>query len=218
MENKKYNWLNLKKIIELICIILISFLILDYFDVPSIVLARYSIYGISLIILIVLFIILNKRIFGLFELNIYNYFDNISISLGCSALIYQLFAKYVSNTCFKQSILCIMFLLIECIICARLIFIYITEIKREKEDINVYDLQLLYNGEINKIAKKELIFLNEKAVDYDLLNRGHSIRMLYDSIRYCKNEESFVISLTGEWGVGKTTIINKTIKIINDIP
>lgn len=207
MKNKEIIMLNLKKIVELICIILILFLILDYFDIPSIIIARYWIYGISLIFLIVLFVILNKKIMGLFELNIYNSFDKVSISLGCSVFIYQIFSIYVSNTCFKQSILCIGFLLIECIVYTRLILFYITERNVKEEYVNVYDLQDLYKGKISS-DRKELIFLEEKDAKYDLLNRGNIINSLYNNINNCKNESCFILSLTGKWGCGKTTILN----------
>ena len=64
------------------------------------------------------------------------------------------------------------------------------------------DIKQLYNNEI-ECSDKNLIFLEEKDVNYDLLNRGKIITELYNSINLCKNNTKFIISLTG-----KTTILN----------
>lgn len=80
---------------------------------------------------------------------------------------------------------------------------------------NVYDLKEIYEGKI-KSHLQIPIFVSEKDVDYDLLNRNGIINVVYRSIITCKSNSSFVIGLEGEWGSGKTTIINNVKKKLKE--
>ncbi len=77
------------------------------------------------------------------------------------------------------------------------------------------DLKQLYENEFTRIPGKT-IFLSEKDVAYDLLERDSVVKKLYGSITHCQPEQSYVISLEGKWGSGKTTIINRTKQYLRD--
>ncbi len=78
---------------------------------------------------------------------------------------------------------------------------------KNRADNNVYDLKDIYEGQ-GTDHSLDPILVSEKDVDYDLLGRNGIINVLYRSIVSCKSNSSFVIGLEGEWGSGKTTIIN----------
>lgn len=100
--------------------------------------------------------------------------------------------------------------LINCITVLSLIFLalrllfYREEIIK-KSDTTVLDLSDFLNKDD---LENRMLFLEECDVSYDLLNRDRIINDFYMSIENCKNKKKFVMSLTGEWGSGKSTIIN----------
>ena len=59
------------------------------------------------------------------------------------------------------------------------------------------------------------ILVRENDVDYDLFDRSEIVNRLYRSIVHCRPEASYVISLEGEWGCGKTTIINNVKRLLD---
>lgn len=208
---EKINFLKIftsKEIIEAILLFIIAFLLIDMFNIPTFLLENYDIYCIIALIVVITFFIVNKKFLNLIKVNVFNYFDLILFASFISTILYILFSKYISYTSFKL-IMCILLenILIGFII-LRLIIMYILDKKvNEKKESNVYDIRKLYNNEIDN-DNNDLIFIEEKDVDYDLLKRNKIIGDLFNSINYCKNKERFIISLTGKWGSGKTTILN----------
>ncbi|MCI9448846.1 MAG: hypothetical protein HFE30_01145 [Clostridiales bacterium] len=93
------------------------------------------------------------------------------------------------------------------------------------DDVSFVSLKDIYEDNI-KINNGKMILVDETAVDYDLLDRGFSINYLYNSIVTYNVNSSHVIGLEGEWGSGKTTLINnvklmikrnnENVKIIDD--
>lgn len=81
----------------------------------------------------------------------------------------------------------------------------INEEKNPNEQL--YELKDLAQGKIFR-QKKGPILVNERAADYDLLNRGNVVRLLLNAIPYYSSSHSYVIGLVGDWGSGKTTIVN----------
>lgn len=73
---------------------------------------------------------------------------------------------------------------------------------------NFHDLKNIYGGKINRLHADEPILLSDEAVDYDLLKREHIINSSFAVIKYSRPQSSFVVGLEGEWGGGKSTIIN----------
>lgn len=86
---------------------------------------------------------------------------------------------------------------------------------RKKSDLyesNIVDLKELYENRIK--SKDGVILLEERDVDYDLLNRESIINHLVNIVLSTKPQGKFVISLEGKWGSGKTTILKNVKKII----
>ena len=83
-----------------------------------------------------------------------------------------------------------------------------------KPKYTVIDLKNIYEDKeyLNNI---DLFFVDEDAVDYDLLERDTTINNLFETINSVKHDKSFVISLEGEWGCGKSTIIKSVEKKLN---
>ncbi len=79
----------------------------------------------------------------------------------------------------------------------------------EKQTSGLVDLRDLYENTFETIPGKPIL-VQEKDVDYDLLERGGVINQLYRTILYSQPDNGYVISLEGEWGSGKTTILNHT--------
>lgn len=200
---------SIREIIEKVLIILILFFILDIFNIPTFIVEKYKIAGLILIILILLFILINKRIIKLLKVNVLNYLDLFLVASLIATTMYIIFAKFIdfSKVKFISSIaseIIIFFLFI-----IRIISLYKPRKKTSKGDdsVNVYDIKMLYENKIDN-RNNNLIFLEEKDVSYDLLNRNKIIDDLFNSINFCRNRDKFIISLTGKWGSGKTTILN----------
>lgn len=77
-----------------------------------------------------------------------------------------------------------------------------------QNDSQVCDIKQLLDAE----TATELnypILISEKDVDYDLFERNVIVFQLENAIDVsCKSDMPFVIGLSGEWGTGKTTILN----------
>lgn len=89
----------------------------------------------------------------------------------------------------------------------------ISESKQYKP--NVIDLKSLYEGNIEKL-EDNVILLDERDVDYDILNRDIIINQIYYNIVGSRANNSFVLAINGEWGSGKTTLINNVKKKLNN--
>lgn len=79
----------------------------------------------------------------------------------------------------------------------------------EKQTSGLVDLRDLYENTFETMPGKPIL-VQEKDVDYDLLERDGVINQLYRTILYSQPDNGYVISLEGDWGSGKTTILNHT--------
>jgi hypothetical protein len=79
--------------------------------------------------------------------------------------------------------------------------------KREKYG-NLTDLKDLYEGNFDKFNDRKIIVMEEKEVEYDLLNRTNILQQLFETIQSLSPQTKLVIGLEGEWGSGKSTLIN----------
>lgn len=197
----------IREIIETILLIVISYLLIDMFNIPTFLIQKYEISIIIALTTIAIFLILNKKIISLIKINVLNYLDLLLISSLISTTLYNFFSKFILYSKFKLTMCLLIELIVIFIIIIRLLILFILDKKiKEERQFNVYDIRKLYKNEIDN--NNDLIFLEEKDVDYDLLKRNKIIGDLFNSINYCKNKERFIISLTGPWGSGKTTILN----------
>ena len=203
---KTFNW---KDILENTLLFFGFLIILDIFNVPTFIINYNKNLEMVLIITVVFYFIINNGIFKLLKINVINYIDLFLVSLFFSTVTYILINVLMELTEFKliSSLILIGILIIIFIIRIKVVLRKFKSEKFPEVEFNVYDLRDLYK---NKIGKKDnkLILLEEKAVKYDLLNRTKIITDLYNSINFCKNKEKFIIAITGEWGSGKTTILN----------
>lgn len=205
----------LREIIETILLIVIGYLLIDMFNVPTFLIEKYETSIIIALIIITIFLILNKKIISLIKINVFNYLDLILVSELISTTLYIFFSRFILYSSFKLTICILIELIVIFIIIIRLLILFILDNKiKEERQFNVYDIRKLYKNEIDN--NNDLIFLEEKDVDYDLLKRNKIIGDLFNSINYCKNKERFIISLTGPWGSGKTTILNIIKKQLNN--
>lgn len=86
---------------------------------------------------------------------------------------------------------------------------------------NFYDLKDICENKIYRVHADTPILLSEKAANYDLLNREHVTASLFEAIAHYRSQSSFVVGLEGEWGGGKSTVINlvkNMLKKYNNVP
>ncbi|MBQ4267046.1 MAG: hypothetical protein IJB93_02535, partial [Clostridia bacterium] len=188
-------------------------LIIDIINVPSKLIKEYN-NGIFIVIAISLFIIstitfLDKHLLDLvFKIKYVNTIDRILfISLICTIVSSLLILSLNIGLTYKYIILVISIVLLLFLLIYRISKCKPQKSCNNKQTKNFLDLKDIF---YNKIPKnKGLILISDKDVEYDLFERSSIINQLYRSIVQCTNcNDSFVIGLEGEWGSGKTTILN----------
>ena len=189
--------------------------LIDYFNIFSKIAERKEFIFIGIIILILAVIkILGFKPWNLYKLTTVNYTDSFFVSSIIALFVYSIKIDICNKEQYYKTItiICLSFLLL---ILELIRIRKINKIEKNEEPANVYDLKELYDGKIEN-KNNGLILIKEKEVDYDLLERGNIINKLYEVVTKCYNGEKFVLSLQGEWGSGKTTIINNFKKLIKD--
>lgn len=196
-------------------LITIGIWLIDYFNIFSKIAERKEFIFIGIIILILAVIkILDFKPWNLYKLTTVNYTDSFLVSSIIALFVYSIKIDICNKEQYYKTItiICLSFLLL---ILELIRIMKINKIEKNEEPANVYDLKELYDGKIEN-KNNGLILIKEKEVDYDLLERGNIINKLYEVVTKCYNGEKFVLSLQGEWGSGKTTIINNFKKLIKD--
>ena len=196
-------------------LITIGIWLIDYFNIFSKIAERKEFIFIGIIILILAVIkILGFKPWNLYKLTTVNYTDSFLVSSIIVLFVYSIKIDICNKEQYYKTIIiiCLSFLLL---ILELIRIRKINKIEKNEEPANVYDLKELYDGKIEN-KNNGLILIKEKEVDYDLLERGNIINKLYEVVTKCYNGEKFVLSLQGEWGSGKTTIINNFKKLIKD--
>ncbi|MGB6407292.1 MAG: P-loop NTPase fold protein, partial [Planococcus donghaensis] len=193
--------------------------VIDYLNLPTEYLKNLDsrvIILLSISLVFILFLIsIELHLFDIFKLESINIIDMLLMLIIFSSLLYSI-AATVLSIFHVYKIVSISLLLVftipilfERIKSFKNTFILQTEYKS-----NVLDLKQIYDNNF-EITDDIPILIEEKDVDYDLLNRSRTINLLYTSILNCNPTTSFVISLEGKWGSGKTTIINNTKNLLN---
>lgn len=165
-------------------------------------------YIITSIIIVIFFVLtlIESGILTAFRfkyLNILDYFLSSSIFI---LLIYGISIFCLSKLSnYKIIALCTLFLIFIILQIIRIsIFISLFN-KMHNNESKIIDLKKFLEEDITE--DKNILF-SEEDVNYDLLNRNHTIMQLYNTIILSNPNNKFVISVEGEWGSGKTTIIN----------
>ena len=204
---------SMKLINVLIWAVLCSNLILlaDVYDIPSSVIkpipmeARIII--ICLLLSVFIMVVYNSHFLDLYKLVYINIIDRVIICiLSISIICAYAWRFWLNLYVYKWEISSILSSLLVCALIGRRLVLRKYE-TTESEKNTVYDLKDIYEGKL-RVNSQKPILISEKDVDYDLLNRSGIINQLYMSIDSCKSNSAFVIGLEGEWGSGKTTIIN----------
>ncbi len=209
------------KQIKLSVVISFSLLILDILDIPSKIITKYDfpvffLMSIAIVILTGLTIIENGLL-DMFKIQSINRIDAIICVKLFSILIYTTLIYLMDELYLYKFIMLGVSLVLILIIGTIRNYKYDIAKKQSKEyKSNIVDLKDLYDGNIGVLEGKPIL-LDEKDVDYDLLDRAKIINYLYDAIISTNPDGKFVVSLEGEWGSGKTTIIkNVKRKILQD--
>lgn len=199
--------------IEVILLLVIGYL--DWTNVPSHILAGncFMLIGVILVGVLLFAICKDMHLNELNKIVVINMYDLCLVITNLFALGYYVFCLLVRIMLFYKCVI----LLSVYIVSAILLIIRQRNYgsmskKTELYQGNTVDLKDLYEGKIEKTD--EILFLDEKEVDYDLLNRQSIINHLYNVLCTCRPQGQFVISLEGKWGVGKTTILQNVKKLI----
>ncbi|WP_018933277.1 P-loop NTPase fold protein [Gracilibacillus lacisalsi] len=213
-EVKKYY--SFVFVIKCAIILTSALFVIDIFNLPTNLLLSYNIKTLIIFFgLFILFIILTAvelHLFDALKIVSINVIDLIFLVIFLSSILYGgILLLYTSLDSYKIISLAPILILVTALIIVRSIKIKKSVETVEKYQSNVTDLKDIYDGNFS-IEKGKPIMLNEKDVDYDLLNRSSVINLLYDTIQNCNPNDGFVISLEGSWGSGKTTIINNVKK------
>lgn len=193
---------------------IVSFFIIliDILNIPSnLYLKGY----IALIILLILIIIIKLFDVNNIKMLFYKHINIIDKYLA-TVLFASVFASlYEFIFDIKKYKIILLLALFIFIIISYVIRIIKIDHKSKDEKNNVVDLEFIVNNKI-ELNDKKLLLLEEKEVDYDLLNRKSIINQLYNTIINCEPATNFTIGLNGKWGSGKTTIIKNVLRIMND--
>lgn len=201
-----------KKLLIIGMIVSFFIILIDILNIPSnLYLKGY----IALIILLILIIIIKwfdvNNIKMLFYKHI-NIIDKYLAIVLFASVFVSLYEFIFDIKKYKIILLLVLFIFI---IISYLIRIIKIDHKSKDEKTNVVDLEFIVNNKI-ELNDKKLLLLEEKEVDYDLLNRKSIINQLYNTIINCEPATNFTIGLNGKWGSGKTTIIKNVLRIMND--
>ena len=162
---------------------------------------------------IVVIWLLEIHILDLFRIASVNLLDGIAITAIPSLLTYSVIRPIAIGSCVYVTFALWSSLILFVFTSIRFIIHCIVLYRTEKKTSNLIDLADLYKGTLSQPVPRPIL-LAEKDVDYDLLEREGVTNQLYRSIIHCQPEQSYVISLEGEWGAGKTTIINNTKRLL----
>ena len=191
-----------------------SFLIvfIDVFNLITFLLNKNCLYLMIIFLLFFLVKLVNKKnLEKLYSKNV-NVFDKYAVIMFCMVNVISIYVIFFDYKVYKLVLLFAAFFLDTCIFFARTGSLCI---EKKKDKSSVYDLRYICNNVV-ELAENEVFLLEEKDVDYDLLNRKNVINQLYNTIVNCMPKTNFTIGLNGPWGSGKTTIINNVLRLISD--
>lgn len=193
--------------------------ILDYYNVPTQIIQQIPVTIIWVVISVILVIFITwliaSHILDLFHIVSANFVDATSFTVATSLFSYSIVRLYILGQAPYTIVSSIACLISFSTLVIRLILRCYKLYYTNKKTSNLIDLKDLFENQFTYVQGKPIL-LSENDVDYDLLDRGAITNQLYRSIIHCQPNQSYVISLEGEWGSGKTTIINNTKRLLRE--
>lgn len=198
-----------------------SAFILDYLDIPSQLIQKIPpiivVVVLSVLLVVLVALLIGLHIFDLFRIVSVNPIDALSFTALLSTLAYTPIRTLVLGRGLYTGIASLVSTISFLVMLIRFIFHCVKLHQTNSKKSNLIDLRDLLENRFTRITGKPILLL-EKDVDYDLLDRGGITNQLYRSIIHCQPYQSYVISLEGEWGIGKTTIINNVKRLLRENP
>jgi hypothetical protein len=169
-----------------------------------------------LVLFLILLVILDSDFFDSIKIKSINWIDKLTSIIFLTVSFYSIIifiAEMFNNN--KKPFLTL-FILSATIFIAIRYYRYNNQIENlAKMEKNIYDLKEIIEDDI-ELGDDGIILLEESEVNYDLLKRSDLIHQVKNALLKSYTDGKFVISLEGEWGSGKTTIINNAIKEIEE--
>lgn len=192
--------------------IILSFIIVfvDVLNLPTLMVQNNCLFLLILVLIFFAVKIISVNNFKLILTKNLNTVDRYIFIYSITILILIIYVLGFDLKAYKLIVLSVLSLLLIAIYVFRIIK---TNQRHEDLEFNILDLQYVCKNKI-ELSNKKIALLEEKDVDYDLLNKKDVINQLYNTIINCYPENSFTIGLNGKWGNGKTTIINNVLRII----
>ena len=206
------------KIIIVYIAVLTGLLCLDYKDLFAEILSEYNttlfiIICTGAVFLLLVFMLANHFQDMLFKVTTVNSIDRMLFFCFLSTPIYYGAILLMQQVYTYKIIVLTTVGLLSIIACSIRGIRYSRLLKRSLSiKSSVLDFKQVFE-DIPKADNNSLILISEKDVDYDLFERQELIIQLRLALEICcRSEEPFVIGLSGEWGSGKTTILNNVKK------
>ena len=192
--------------------IILSFVIVfvDALNLPTLMIKNNCLFLLILVLIFFAVKITSSDNFKLFLTKNVNTVDKYMFIYSITTFILLIYVFGFDFKPYKLIVLSILSLFLISIYVFRIIK---TNQSHEDLEFNILDLQYVCKNKI-ELSNKKIALLEEKDVDYDLLNKKDVINQLYNTIINCYPENNFTIVLNGKWGNGKTTIINNVLRLI----
>lgn len=192
--------------------IILSFVIVfvDALNLPTLMIKNNCLFLLILVLIFFAVKIISSDNFKLFLTKNVNTVDKYMFIYSITTFILLIYVFGFDFKPYKLIVLSILSLFLISIYVFRIIK---TNQSHEDLEFNILDLQYVCKNKI-ELSNKKIALLEEKDVDYDLLNKKDVINQLYNTIINCYPENNFTIGLNGKWGNGKTTIINNVLRLI----
>ena len=196
--------------------------ILDILDKPSEILSNIdnNILSVSIIGIVLLAFLwsVHQHAWSNLKIASVNNVDFLIIyGLVISSVGFTVWLILYGFLCYKS--LCSFIIVLASFIFLILRIVKVSSVFNNNTKSNLWDLKDIYEGNLS-VDPDQPILLSEKDVDYDLLGRTGMITLIEKYITTYTADSSFVIGIVGEWGSGKTTILNnvkRDLVLNNDI-
>ena len=158
-------------------------------------------FTIALVIIITLVsLIIQYRLVKLFRISSPNLVDALLIIVSITLCFWILFAAIAKNASFPYALAILVLGLLIIVLRA-----FVCDLDTTGANNNTVDLMNLYN---EPVMNNGPLFITENDVSYDLLDRTATIMQLQSAIENYCGDHSVVVGVEGDWGTGKSTLIN----------